>query len=797
MATLALYAVGAAAFPSLLGIGASSAIIGGLTAASLGGLIGGTIGGFIDQTFIFPAIFGNPKGASGPRLEDLTTQLVNEGSPVMFCVGPENRIAGTIIWMTDLVENKKTKRSGGGTGGGQKTTTYTYTVSVAIAWCEGAIMDVSKIWANGKVIYDGVTEDSRYDSITHYKGTGTQNADPLIQSIEGAENVPAFRGTAYTVIENLLLTDFGNRMPVFTAFIKQNSDNTLAACLKTIFSRAGWNPSYYDLSLLSEDDVVRGYAMAGPQSVIKCIEPLILAYALGVRDNGGVLQFFPRGNTDEATVQTYDMAAHEFDSEVPRVLTLTDNKGQTLPSEVNVIHIDPTNNYQQGNQRDARMVFANRVVTTVNLPMTLSPGQAKAIAARQLWTAHAERILAEFALTPRWMNLQEGDIVNVTLGAEQYAIIVTDMSTGWNFINKIKGIVIQSQTVRDITGVSDTGGGDDGGTIVTPVSSLTTHYLNLPPLQDAQVNTAGFYIATCVTNPDKKFRGATLYASTDGTTYEDVETFNKEAKIGVTNTALASGVVGDLGVKDTVNTVEVVLKEGELTSATLSEIAKGKNIAVIGSEIVAFETVELIGIRTYRLSNLYRGLRDTRDTAELEGHIIGEKFILLEQDTLIFIPLEIGQINVPISLKMVPTYGLVANYPAIQFTPNGETLRCFRPDPIWRNTAITPPPNIGIAWMRRSRYVSSVINGTINPLEEAVEAYDILIYEWTGSEPGALLRSVLNFQPASSTDYEPYFIYTDAMQTEDSRASNGASVYVEVYQLGAVLGRGNKGSAVV
>ena len=46
-----------------------------------------------------------------------------------------------------------------------------------------------------------------------YPGSQDQLPDPLMEAIEGQGLVPAYRGTAYVVIENLALADFGNRVP--------------------------------------------------------------------------------------------------------------------------------------------------------------------------------------------------------------------------------------------------------------------------------------------------------------------------------------------------------------------------------------------------------------------------------------------------------------------------------------------------------------------------------------------------------------------------------------------------------
>lgn len=138
MATIAFTAIGAAAGPA-------------------GAMIGSMIGGYVDNRWLFPAIFGQPE-IEAPRLGDIALQMASEGSPKHYCIGPENRIAGTVIWISDLIEVKNQEEvEGGGKGGGghsQSVTTYSYFVDIAVALCEGEIQSVQEIWADGKLLYD-------------------------------------------------------------------------------------------------------------------------------------------------------------------------------------------------------------------------------------------------------------------------------------------------------------------------------------------------------------------------------------------------------------------------------------------------------------------------------------------------------------------------------------------------------------------------------------------------------------------------------------------------------------------
>lgn len=204
MATLVLSAAGGAAGGalggSLLGIGA----------ATLGRAVGAGIGRVIDQKLLGT---GSEAVETG-RVERFRLNGASEGTSLPQIYG-RTRVAGHVIWASRFTEDAVTTSTGSGKGvsaprgGSQSTTSYTYRVSVAFALGEGPISHIARIWADGEEIAD--------DSVAMrvYPGSATQQPDPKIAAVEGAENTPAYRGTAYVVFEDLDVTRFGNRVPQF------------------------------------------------------------------------------------------------------------------------------------------------------------------------------------------------------------------------------------------------------------------------------------------------------------------------------------------------------------------------------------------------------------------------------------------------------------------------------------------------------------------------------------------------------------------------------------------------------
>ncbi|MFV2092702.1 MAG: glycoside hydrolase TIM-barrel-like domain-containing protein, partial [Hyphomicrobiales bacterium] len=185
-------------------------------AASLGGSL-------IDN-----ALFGTSKAprnyaSEGPRLKDVHVMSAAEGAPIARLFG-RSRIGGQLIWATrfrEQVESTTNTQATGGKGGGgsarsqtvTRTTNYRYFVSFAVGFCEGEAAALGRVWADGKPL-DAATLVHRF-----YAGSETQMPDAYIETIEGAGEVPAYRGLCYVVFENVDLTPFGNRIPQISAEI--------------------------------------------------------------------------------------------------------------------------------------------------------------------------------------------------------------------------------------------------------------------------------------------------------------------------------------------------------------------------------------------------------------------------------------------------------------------------------------------------------------------------------------------------------------------------------------------------
>lgn len=180
--------------------------------AFLGGFLGpvgtaiGTAAGALAGYYLDRALIQGTQRHEGPRLSAQRPFTAEEGAPVPRVYGAA-RVGGTVIWATRFEESRHTERQGA--KGGPKVTTYSYFGNVAFALCEGPIAGIRRLWADGREV------DRELFEMRVHTGAEDQLPDPLIEARQGAGNAPAYRGTAYVVIERFPLEEYGNRIPQF------------------------------------------------------------------------------------------------------------------------------------------------------------------------------------------------------------------------------------------------------------------------------------------------------------------------------------------------------------------------------------------------------------------------------------------------------------------------------------------------------------------------------------------------------------------------------------------------------
>lgn len=304
------------------------------------------------------------------------------------------------------------------------------------------------------------------------------------------------------------------------------------------------------------------------------------------------------------------------------------------------------------------------------------------------------------------------------------------------------------------------------------------------PILTSKDDNSGFY-AVAYAGAGSSLAGSDVFVSADGSNYSHLVTLQQAGTVGVATTALPApaAVYGtwltsqELAITDTTHSITVSLSSGNLYSAIVAELSTGANLALVGQELLQFESAVQNANGSYTLSKLRRGRKGSNP---LIPHVAGETFVLLgSAATRLLTPLELNGLQR--YYKVVAPGQSIDTVSAIQFA---NTDACLRPySPVDLVATRSGGGDFSLAWKRRSRISDASISGFL-PLGESNEAYEIDVLDSTGS----IKRTLTTSSPAAT--------YSNTEVLTDFGVSQ-TSLHIRIYQLSTTIGRGSPLDATV
>lgn len=570
---------------------------------ALGGPIGGAIGALAGQAL--DARLLSPKGRKGPRIDDLRVQLSSYGAMVPQLFG-RMRVAGTVIWASELKEHRQKQSNGKGRG---STTTYSYSVSLAVALSSRPIIAVRRIWAEGNLLRGSAGDFKSAAVLRVHPGSEDQMPDPLIAAIEGTGQAPAYRGIGYAVIEDLDLAPFGNRIPSLTFEVEADEGATsLGAAAAALLGGAEDAAEVVPVAGLAIADATRAAAAGQLQpfaepwrngedgrwqlqaelSPVTLGEPLMARAGAGGRRRAGDLAI-PRA----VEMASYD-PARDFGATVQRAL-VPGGAGQT-----EAIALPAALGADEGKRlaMDHAATLARRRESDVTAhgfaALALVPGQLLAsaggrrdrIAERQIEGAAVRLTLA------RWAAPGAGAVI----GDGGRGAVAGDLVHGPS-VAVLVDMPVRGEPVPDavrLAAVAGTGAGWRSAAVAVRAG---------PGLDPEPVGQARRALAM-----------GTIVSSSSGS--------------------------GACPIFDDRSAIMVELSDPAMTLAEAGDAAllSGANLAAAGREFIQFGRVEPVGPRRWRLTRLLRG----RLGSEAEAAMAGDPFVLLDDPALVALPPRVG-----------------------------------------------------------------------------------------------------------------------------------------------------------
>lgn len=713
MATLILSTVGTA--------------LGGPVGAAIGALIGQSI----DQQILGPA-------TRGPRLGDLSVQTSSYGTQVPRIYG-RMRVAGSVIWSTDLVESSET------TGAkGQPDTTFSYKVSFAVALSSRPIIDVGRIWADGKLIRDAAGEFTATTVFRLHDGSEAQDVDPLIASIEGIGTTPAYRGLALAVFENLELADFGNRIPFLTFEVIADDEDPAIAAILDDASRGA-------IAADASDSVI-GYAAYG-QSMRAAAGPLVETFGLGLFDDGTVV----RGALTNVLVAVADdELGNSADGERVARIQREQSPVRAVPAALRLAFYDPDRDYQSGEAR-ASAGEQGGAERSTELAAVVDASSAKAIVNRSLARSWAQRDRLTLRLSPKFLALEPGTRLEVPLSPAEWII----ESCTIEGLVAVVGLRAAAQAEVALEGQ----GGRITANASAPQGALTLALFDAPELFGTSATSPSLLLAASTATPG--WRRRAVQVDVGGQSFG----FRLPARKSVLGAAIAALAPGDPHLIDAVNSVEIQLIDADqwLTSCEDAALANGANLALLGRELIQFGEAVPTGAGRFRLARLLRGRGGTEWA--MAAHQAAEPFALASADQLTALILPPWTIGASASISPVGAAGASVVAPV-----GGEGLR--PPAPVGLQAAFEAEGALSLRWIRRSRDGWAWRDEVEVPLGESAEAYVVNITGSAGSLDFSCFETQLAIAPAELADAGPGPALVAVRQIGDFAASRPATLSI-------------------
>lgn len=496
--------------------------------------------------------------------------------------------------------------------------------------------------------------------------------------------------------------------------IAAEANTTLDVIVANLCARPGMPPGTYDVTAL-EDIEVQGFSVARQMPARAAVQQLQQAFYWDFVESALSIKAVVRGGTVAAAITYDDLGVSEGGE---RPVAVVPNRAQEaeLPATVTVMAPVRATGYEAGAQRARRVTTGSSQALGLELAVVCTDQKQAEIAdvtMYALWTARSER---QWSTTRKFAHLEPTDVITVHDGEFEYRVRITDRSEEGGVI-KWRGVdekpAAYSPNVVPGTG---TGGGIpdvgyDGPTKLELIDS--------PLFQDTD-DSPGHYVA--VAGYMDSWPGAFGYKSTDdGTTYTKVLTMKAEATLGYATTVLGDFTGGNM--VDEVNSVQVRMHSGSLSTVTPAQFLNEVNAALLGDELLLFHRAELIAENVYRLTGFLRGRRGTEQ--HIGSHAVNDRFVFLSVSSIYRAPDTLAGLNVPTKWKGI-TFGQgIDSAIAQDFTNTGEGLMPYsvahlRAIPLGGDEYM-------VRWVRRSRIGGKWRDGVDVPLGEDSERYQVLV----------------------------------------------------------------------
>ncbi|HEY8565734.1 MAG TPA: glycoside hydrolase/phage tail family protein [Beijerinckiaceae bacterium] len=527
-----------------------------------------------------------------------------------------------------------------------------------------------------------------------------------------------------------------------------------------------------DLGLEVPDDIsldayLDGYVLDRPMSARDALEPLGRLYGFDALMRGGTLALVARGAGEAVALDVGSLVEEERGPRLKRGRA----QETELPAEVEVGFTDGEGEYRRAAVGSRRLATSSRRQARADLAVVTRRAEAQRLADAWLQDLWARRETAEFALSPRRLDLEVGDVV----------ALPGEAGPALHRVERIADGPTRAVTTRAV----------EPAVFATPAGRSTPPRRPPPPVPgqptlfvlDLPARGTGAVVLQSLAVAADPWPGAMgLWRSGDGgVTFDLHEVVQVPALVGRTLAALGPGPVWRW---DALNAVEVELSGNGLAAISdEAALAGGNLLAIQGAdgawEVVSVAQVELVGPRRVRLSRLLRGLGGTE---ALAGRVLpaGAPVVVLDE-AIVPLAEDLSDLGRPWRYRVGSLDRGPGDPAAVAFDATPEPLALKPLAPV-HLSARRMADGVRVSFVRRGRLDADGWEAEI-PLGEEREAYLLEILS------GTLVRRTLSGETST-------ILYPAAHELIDFGAPQ-TSLAVRVSQISAAVGPGLPATAVL
>ena len=511
---------------------------------------------------------------------------------------------------------------------------------------------------------------------------------------------------------------------------------------------------------LEVDHIVDGYVIDRPMSPREALQPLARLFGLDTSFEEGRLSMRSRSFRTPLAIAAGDLVPDREG----KPLSLVRAQESELPRELRLGFIDGDFEYRRAASRSRRLAGAARRETAIDGAVVTGRAAADRLAELRLQDVWAARETVSFALSPRLLALEPGDMATLMMSGQPRLFRVLEIVDG--DVRRVTAVSAQRSAAPTRSVIEAPRPAPTPPLAGRPFAAI----LELPLAQGEPV--ALSYLAAHA----RPWPGALdVLRSVDGTSFASVAEITRPALVGRLMAPLAPG---PLWRWDRNAAIEVEIATGALQSVGDLAALAGQNVfAVQGEdgawEVLAAVSATLIGPQRYRLTQLMRGLGGSEDLASRTAPA-GALFVGVDEA---LVPLAQGlrDLGRPLRHRIAPR-GLDAADPAVVELAGSAQGLALRPMSPVHVKARRSAAGIAFSWIRRARVDGDGWDLAEPPLGEASERYQFDIL--SGS---TLLRRFVVSGPA--------LLYPSAQEVADFGAVQG-TIDIALCQLSEAVGPG-------